>query len=485
MPAGAGGTSYHGGVRRASPPRLPAAPRPRHSVISAALLALTILFGLSAASCESDDQVRLASVERADVAELVDAPASVTARAAATLSAPADGTLAELRVRPGALVKPGRVLAVVDSPSARDRLAKARRALDAARSAGRGVGGGTDLSRLRRGTDRAAAQAFRAARDAAGKLTDPAARAALLAQIRIAERQYEAAAETAGAAVRAVQRGVAGLNSAVRALSAAQRLQAEQAYDLAKATVDALVLRAPIGGVVQLGGPASPAAGAGTADALAGLLGATGGLGAPGGVDPTGALGGGNPTAPVAGVDGAVPVGGRVSAGTPILTVVDLTDLGLVAEVDETDVLLVNQGVPASVELDAATGAEYSARVRSVDVLPTASARGGVSYRVRLSLGPGRFADGRAAPAPRPGMSAVVRLRVREAAGAVTVPAAAVHSAQGRDAVWVVEDGIAEQVPVTVGVQGQDLVQIVSGVQPGQQVVVSGGDQVRPGERVR
>ncbi|MEQ4300930.1 efflux RND transporter periplasmic adaptor subunit [Plantactinospora sp. B6F1] len=453
-------------------------------MFSAILLTATVLFGLSAASCESDDdQLGLASVERADVAELVDAPASVTARAAATLSAPADGTLAELRVRPGAVVKPGRVLAVVDSPTARDRLVKARRALRAARSAGRGVGGGADLARLRRNTDRAAAQAFQAARDAADKLTDPDARAALLAQVRIAQRQYEAAAESAGAAVRAVQRGVAGLNSAVRALAAAQRLQAEQAYDLAKATVDALVLRAPIGGVVQLGGPASPAA-PGSAEALAGLLGAAGGLGTTGGLGaPAGAFGAGNPT--VAGVDGAVPVGGQVSAGTPILTVVDLTDLGLVAEVDETDVLLVDPGVPASVELDAATGAEYPARVRSVDVLPTASARGGVTYRVRLSLGSGRFADGRAAPAPRPGMSAVVRLRVREAVGAVTVPAAAVHSAQGRDAVWVVRDGIAEQVPVTVGVQGQDLVQIVSGVEPGQQVVVSGADQVRPGERVR
>ncbi|MFY1674977.1 efflux RND transporter periplasmic adaptor subunit [Plantactinospora sp. WMMB334] len=473
-----------GGVRRASPPRLSAAPRPRRSAFSATLVTVTVLFGLSAASCESDDQVGLANVERADVAELVDAPASVTARAAATLSAPADGTLAELRVRPGTLVEPGRVLAVIDSPSARERLAKAGRALDAARGAGRGVGGGADLTRLRRGTDRAAAEAFRTARDAAGKLTDPGQRAALLAQVRVAERQYEAAAETASEAARAVQRGVAGLNSAVRALSAAQRLQAEQAYDLAKATVDALVLRAPIGGVVQLGGPASPA-GAGSADVLAGLLGATGGLGAPAGVDPAGLVGSGNPTAPVAGVDGAVPVGGRVGAGTPVLTVVDLADLGLVADVDETDVLLVTEGVPASVELDAATGAEYPARVRSVDVLPTASARGGVSYRVRLSLGSGRYADGRAAPAPRPGMSAVVRLRVREAAGAVTVPAAALHTAQGRDAVWVVRDGIAERVPVTVGVQGQDLVQIVSGVEPGQQVVVSGGDQVRSGERVR
>jgi hypothetical protein len=37
---------------------------------------------------------------------------------------------------------------------------------------------------------------------------------------------------------------------------------------------------------------------------------------------------------------------------------------------------------------------------------------------------------------------------------------------------------------VTVGVQGQDLVQIVNGVQPGQQVVVRGTDQVRSGQQL-
>ena len=66
----------------------------------------------------------------------------------------------------------------------------------------------------------------------------------------------------------------------------------------------------------------------------------------------------------------------------------------------------------------------------------------------------------------------------------VTVPAAAVVSVKGRDAVWVVRNGRAEQMVVTVGVRGQGLVQIVSGVQPGQQVIVRGTDQVRQGERV-
>jgi hypothetical protein len=147
-------------------------------------------------------------------------------------------------------------------------------------------------------------------------------------------------------------------------------------------------------------------------------------------------------------------------------------------------VLLVDAGLPATVELDAATGATYGAAVRAVDVLPTASTRGGVAYRVRLSLDGGTYADGAAAPTPRTGMSAVVRLRVREASDAVTVPAAAVFSAEGQDSVWVVRDGRAQRVAVRVGVQGADVVQIVSGVDAGQRVVVSGADRVRVGQEL-
>ncbi|MFC4146424.1 efflux RND transporter periplasmic adaptor subunit [Micromonospora mangrovi] len=457
-------------VARTHSPRPAIATRPR---LFTALLAVVALTGTTAASCGDDKSpVALAPVGRSAVAEVIDAPATVTARAAATLTAPADGTLASLRVQPGQRVRRGQVLAVISSPSAQDRLKQAREALRAAKRAGRGVGVG-DLGGSRRGTDRAAADAFDAARTAAGKIGDPQLRAALQLQVRSAQQQYESAARAADRAVAAVQRGVAGVNSAVGALSSAQRLQAQQAYDLAKATVDALTLRAPVDGVVQPGGTRT----GGAPTDLAGLLGAAG-QGAAGAFAP--AQGG-----PPPGVDDAVPAGGRVTAGTPVLTVVDIGALGLLAEVDETDVLLVRSGVPASVELDAVTGATYDARVGSVDVLPSTSARGGVTYRVRLTLGPGRLGEGERAPAPRPGMNAVVHLRVREAADAVAVPASAVFSADGRDAVWVLRDGKADRVPVTVGVQGQDLVQIVSGVQAGDQVVVRGADQVRDGQQLR
>ncbi len=441
-----------------------------------ALTAVVVLTATTAASCgDEDPDLALASAARNPVSEVIDAPATVTARAAATLTAPADGTLASLRVQPGQRVKRGQVLAVVDSPSAQQRLRQAKEALTAAKRAGRGVGAGS-LTSSRRGTDKAADEAFDAARKAAEKIADPQLRDALLTQVTSAQRQYAAAARSADQAVRAVQRGINGLSSAVGALSAAQRLQAQQAYDLAKASVDALTLRAPIAGVVQPGGTR---AGGGANAGLAGLLEQAGG----GGLDPSvlaPSQGG-----PPAGVDDAVVVGGLVTAGTPVLTVVDTGQLGLLAEVDETDVLLVKAGVTATVELDAVTGASYDAVVRSVDVLPTSSAQGGVTYRVRLALGAGKLAEDEPAPTPRPGMNAVVHLRVREAADAVTVPASAVFSVDGRDAVWVVRDGKAGRAAVTVGVQGSDLVQILNGVQPGDRIVVRGADQVRDGQEVR
>lgn len=430
---------------------------------------------LTAASCSDDsDDVGLGNAGRADVTEVVDAPASVTARAVATLSSPAEGTLGLLAVEPGATVAPGQVLAVIDSPRAQQQLASASEALEALSRGGASVGGSRDLSAAQGRTDQAAAAAFAQAREAANKITDVGTRTALLSQVDAAEAAYREASSSARALISSVQRGLASVGQAMNALTAAQRTQAKAAYDLAKSTVDALTLRSPVAGVVQLGGPATTA-GPSITDLLGGNAAA---LGAAAAAAPPQQTAGGP------GIDPAPAIGTRVSAGTTILTVVDLTEPGLLAEVDETDVLLVTAGISATVELDAAPGARYEATVRSVDLLPSASAQGGVSYRARLALGPGTFADGRAAPAPRPGMSAVAHLSVRSASGAVVVPAAAVFNADGRDQVWVVRAGKAERVAVTVGVAGADLVQITDGVVEGDRIVVRGADQVRAGQKL-
>ena len=62
-----------------------------------------------------------------------------------------------------------------------------------------------------------------------------------------------------------------------------------------------------------------------------------------------------------------------MSSGQPVLTVTDTSTLSLTAQVDETDVLLVKPGVPASAELDAVPDAAYEAAVTTVDPAPDAA----------------------------------------------------------------------------------------------------------------
>jgi HlyD family secretion protein len=441
------------------------------------LVALAVAaLSLTAAACQpSTDGIATDAVSRATVTEVVDVPASVTAKAVATLTAPADGTLATLAVTPGSPVAKGDVVAVIDSASARKRLADAKAALTAANSVGAGIGY-VDLAGLQKGLDDSAADAFGAARSAAAEVTDEKVRAALLAHVDAAQRNYDATAKASKKVLRQVQQGIAGIGQAVSALGAAQKAQAKAAYDVANATVEALTLRAPIAGVVQF---ARPSAGT-SSDPLAGLLGAVSRTSSAANTAGQNADG-----QNIAGVDDVLSVGDQVSAGSAIVTIVDVSEIGLVGEVDETDVLLVAPGVTADVDLDAAPGLAFEATVGTVDLLPTPSARGGVAYRIRLSFRPVKPGDsGQPRPTPRPGMSAVAHLRVRSAVDAVAVPAAAVFTSDNGENVWVVRDGQAVRQPVRLGVQGADLVQILSGLEPGQRVVTSGTDKVTAGEAV-
>jgi multidrug efflux pump subunit AcrA (membrane-fusion protein) len=82
-------------------------------------------------------------------------------------------------------------------------------------------------------------------------------------------------------------------------------------------------------------------------------------------------------------------------------------------------------------------------------------------------------------------MSAVVDLQVRTAERVLAVPTAAVVRVEGKDAVFVVEDGRAQRVEVSIGAQGEDLVEVRRGLAGGEQVVVRDADRLRDGQAVR
>jgi HlyD family secretion protein len=448
---------------------------PRWRSTAAVAVAAVLLSG-----CSGDGpDVRTAAVARATVSEVVEAPATVQAAATTTLTAPAAGEVERVYVKDGQRVTAGTIVATVASPDAQSRLTQARSALAQVDSAAPGgtayLSGGAQTQ-----ADTAAQGAFTAARQAAERIPDPRLKAAALTQVTAAERQYQLAAAQARAAIAAINSGIGNLNAAVASLSAAQRLQAQAAVQVAQQAVDALTVRAPIDGTVQLGGGADTGQQGGTD--LSSVLDQL-----PAGVQDqaASALGGGRSGGGAqVQTTGPIVAGTPVTAGTTLATVVDVSSLSLVADVDETDVFQVRRGVKAEVELDAVPGATYTATVASVPLSPTQSARGGVSYRARLTLGTGTLGNGDPAPTPRPGMSAVADLKVRTATDAVSVPATAIVRDGNRDAVWVVQGRTLHRRSVTVGTEGEDRVEVTEGLKVGDQVVVSGADQVQEGQEL-
>jgi membrane fusion protein, multidrug efflux system len=81
-----------------------------------------------------------------------------------------------------------------------------------------------------------------------------------------------------------------------------------------------------------------------------------------------------------------------------------------------------------------------------------------------------------------PGTLASVQVEVASRDETVTVPRGAVRDGF----VWAVaEEGVARRRPVQVGLQARDRVEIVSGLEPGERVVVEGGALLSDGARVR
>jgi membrane fusion protein, macrolide-specific efflux system len=130
----------------------------------------------------------------------------------------------------------------------------------------------------------------------------------------------------------------------------------------------------------------------------------------------------------------------------------------------ESDITKVKVGQPATVTLDALSGVELGAHVTAISTVGTTSSSV-VSYDATLTLDQ---RDSRV----RPGMSASASVIVQQAQG-VTVPNAAV-TGSGSLATLNVERGgkrVSEQ--VVVGLKGDTRTLIVSGLNAGDQVVMT------------
>jgi RND family efflux transporter MFP subunit len=182
-------------------------------------------------------------------------------------------------------------------------------------------------------------------------------------------------------------------------------------------------------------------------------------------------------TSPVDGFVGRrnVDPGAMVNTNTAIASVVDISRLKLVVNVVEKDLRMVTPGDVGIVEVDAYPGEQFNGRIaRVAPVLDPATRTASIEIEI-----PNR--DGRL----KPGMYARISLTVEERKNTLVAPKNAVIDFENKRGVWMPsEDRRAHFVPVTLGIEGPEQIEILAGLKEGDRFVTTGAGAVRNNDQL-
>jgi macrolide-specific efflux system membrane fusion protein len=231
----------------------------------------------------------------------------------------------------------------------------------------------------------------------------------------------------------------AGGDASALASASATVSSADAAVVSAQAAVDGTVLTAPIAGTVTTVNGAIGSSSSGTGS----------GSGGSGGTGQTGSTGG---TSSSSGSGG-------------FITLADLGSVQVSANFAEADATRLKVGQAATITWSALSGTRATGTVATV--APTATTQNSVnSYAVVVSLA--------SPPAEvRLGQSTTVQVTVAEAQNAIRVTTLALRGSGIQRTVEVMVDGKVETRTIEIGVEGNSFVEVKSGLNVGDQVVVT------------
>lgn len=386
-----------------------------------AMVAWIVLGWTSGGHSVDAGRLRIAEVERGDLVRDINADGRVIAANNPTLYAIAGGTVT-LKVVAGDTVEEGQALAEIDSPELRSKLVQEQ----------------STLASLEAEASRAVLDA-QLSRSTARKLLDQASidRTAAQRDLERYQRGFEGGAVPQVDVARAqddLKKAQLGLQAARKdyALqgqgagldSRNKRLLAERQRAVVaelQRQVDALTLRAPFDGQV-----------------------------------------------------GQVQVaqGTNVAANAPVLGVVDLSVFEVEIEVPESFARDLGIGMPAQI---ASGGKQYPAKVSAVS---PEVVNGEVNARLR-------FEDGRQPPGLRQNQRLSARIVLDTRRDVLMVERGPFLEQDGGRFAYVVEGRQAVRTPIEAGASSLSAVEIVSGLEPGDRIVVSGSNLFEGAERAR
>jgi HlyD family secretion protein len=135
------------------------------------------------------------------------------------------------------------------------------------------------------------------------------------------------------------------------------------------------------------------------------------------------------------------------------------------ADVSELDVVKIADGQPVEISFDAFPGQNFTGKVISVD--PEAIDKDGDTYyKVNFSIDV--FGT-----EIRQGMSSDIKVNVKTQVGILSAPKLAVYKRESKEYVKVLRSGKTEEVEVKTGISDGQSVEIISGLNLGEEVVIS------------
>lgn len=167
-------------------------------------------------------------------------------------------------------------------------------------------------------------------------------------------------------------------------------------------------------------------------------------------------------------------LGDTLSSSSPVATVGNLDDLQIIAYASEKYASVLRTGAMADVVLAAYPERTFRAFVSQVSPVVDVSSR---SIEIRLDISPARREV-------KPGMFASVTLVARRITGAKILPKTALRTYDDKNVVYLIDgENRARRTEIETGLSNDTHTQIVSGVEFGDRVIISGS--VTDGTAVR
>jgi HlyD family secretion protein len=159
-------------------------------------------------------------------------------------------------------------------------------------------------------------------------------------------------------------------------------------------------------------------------------------------------------------------VGDQVSPGTKAFRIDDLSKIKVDVQVSEVDINSVQAGQPATLTFDAISNKSYDGKV--VEVAQAGdSVQGAVNFTVTIEL---TNQDANV----KPGMTAAVTITVKQINDALLVPNRAVRLVNNQRVVYILSNGVPQEVAVTLGASSDTMSEVVgSELKTGDQVILN------------